>query len=416
MIRWIAERLGTSPWRNCEQSRDIKIVDVRGLRDASGNPPEVIRQLVDTAVAYWRGGQTVVISCDYGVSRSNAIAAGVLAVLNGCSYDAAIAEVITATGEQQIKLDVVLGIRAALGEEDRTASKRGTFVIGSETFLGRSLTRALSTDNIEYSDADGGSLSANSVLLDALIGSHAPERLLFCWHPPQLDTNRAIGVLISSLRNVLEVCRLRGTGIVFVSGHQIFAARNDDTIYGCAENEEAQPAGAVGDGFYLAEQLVKTYASRHCLETLVIRPTHLYGSNDERPSFLNTFLRKALVGSDIETHQFANGTPVIDVLHVDDFARGVVLAIRSNVRGILHLASGNVLSSSELARMALKANGIGTIRTINLPGRCSRTVLDASMARRILNWRPEIALEEGLHDALACMKINTTSKEQTQND
>lgn len=411
MTRWIAERLGTSPWGGCEHGVDTAVVDVRALRDASGNPPAVIRDYIDTAVAHWREGRTVVICCDYGVSRSNAVAAGALSVLTGRSYDATVAEVIAATGEQQIKLDFAMDVRVALEEPPRDSNNRGIVVIGSEGFLGRALTRALADECTGCSDADGASLSASPVLLDAQLGHQAPARLLCCWHPPQLDTNVAAGRLITGLRNVLEVCRLRGIGIVFISGHQVFAARNDQVIYRCTEDEELKPAGAAGDGLYLAEQLVRVYASRHGVDALVVRPTHLYGPGDERPTFLNTFMRKALAGSEIDTHHFVNGAPSVDVLHVDDFARGVVLAIRNGMTGVLHLASGDFLSSGELAGQIVRIAGSGSrIRGINLPAQCSHNVLDASRARSILGWKPEIPLAEGLRDVLAHIKINTVNK------
>lgn len=412
MTRWIAERLGTSPWGSCAHSADTAAVDVRALRDAAGNPPAVIRDYIDTAVARWREGRTVVICCDYGVSRSNAVAAGVLSILTGRPYDATVAEVISATGEQQIKLDFAMDVRAALGESPRSSNKRGVFVIGSEGFLGRALTQALADERTGSDDADGASLTASPVLLDARLGTQSPTCLLYCWHPPQLDTNAAAGALVTGLRNALEVCRLRGIGMVFVSGQQVFAARNDQAIYRCTEDEELKPAGAAGDGLYLAEQLVRVYASRHGLDVLIIRPTHLYGPDDERPSFLNTFMRKAIAGSTIDTHNFVNGAPCVDVLHVDDFARGVVLAIRNGVTGVLHLASGNYLSTAELAGQIVRIAGSGSkIRGINLPGQCSQNVLDASRARSVLGWKPDVALADGLGHALAHIKINTVNKE-----
>jgi UDP-glucuronate decarboxylase len=418
MARWITDRLGTSPWNGCAQSTDVALVDVRELRDASGNPAPVIREKIAAAVAHLNSGRKVLVCCDHGVSRSNAIAAGVLTSLEGKSYDEAIAEVIAATGESQIKLDFVMDVRSAIGEPLRPDTRGGCLVIGAEGFLGRALSRVLGAEAVSMPSTGAETLMGNPVLLDAGLGGRSPSHMLFCWHPPQLDTNAAVGILLSGLRNVLEVCRLRRIGIVFVSGYQVFAARHDDALRLCAENEPLEPSGAAGDAFYLAEQLVGLYASRHGLEALIVRPAQLYGAGDERPSFLNTFVRKALAGVVIQTHRFSNGAPCVDVLHVGDFARGVALAIGRRVTGTLHLASGEHRATDELAREIVRiAGSVSTVQVIDLPGPCTRTMLDAGYARRALGWSPEIALADGLREVLSHFKINAAKgKEDPQHD
>lgn len=414
MTRWITSQLGTAPWDHCDRAAENVLVDVRLLRDSAGNPADVIRERIEQALEALRLGRKVIVCCDYGVSRSNAVAAGVLAAYSGIDYDTALAGVIAATSEQRIKLDFVSDVRAALGEPPRRTADSGTFIIGRDGFMGRALQRALGLEEPGDDLVAGDALAANPVLLDTQLGALAPKQLLFCWHPSQLDTNDAAGTLITCLRNVLEVCRLRRLDFVFISGHQVFSARLDEEIRRCSEEENPQPSGAAGDGLYLAEQLIRLYASRDGLHTLIVRPTHLYGAGDRRPSFLNTFLRKALSGVTIETHVFSNGAPYVDVLHVDDFARGVALALARGLRGVLHLASGHALTTETLANEVVRlANRGGLTRTIALPGICTRTLLDPSLAQDTLAWSPDIALSDGLHEALSHIRINTDDTEGT---
>lgn len=78
MIRWITPFLGTAPAGSTDIEPDTGIVDVRDLVDKSGNDPRSVRAKIEQGVALLDEGRRVVVCCDYGVSRSNSIAAGIL--------------------------------------------------------------------------------------------------------------------------------------------------------------------------------------------------------------------------------------------------------------------------------------------------------------------------------------------------
>lgn len=58
--------------------KGYKIVDVRGLLDESGNSDEAYLKLIDKTINYLDKYDKVVVCCVAGISRSNAIAVGVL--------------------------------------------------------------------------------------------------------------------------------------------------------------------------------------------------------------------------------------------------------------------------------------------------------------------------------------------------
>src|SRR5579863_8356841 len=100
MIRWIVpERLGTAAdGEYVAKEGDVK-VDARTLVDKQGNSTAALREKIDEGVSGYNAGHRVIIVCDFGVSRSNTIGAGILARSRCIGIDAALAEVIRATGE-----------------------------------------------------------------------------------------------------------------------------------------------------------------------------------------------------------------------------------------------------------------------------------------------------------------------------
>jgi predicted protein tyrosine phosphatase len=97
-IRWITPLLGTAPASSIDSEADISVVDVRNLVDKAGNPVDVVREKIQEGVESLVKGKQTVICCDYGMSRSNAVAAGVLATFEKMDFDAALLKVIDARG------------------------------------------------------------------------------------------------------------------------------------------------------------------------------------------------------------------------------------------------------------------------------------------------------------------------------
>src|SRR3954468_14641968 len=100
-IRWITPTLGTAAATEVVGADDLSVVDVRELVDRAGNRSDAILEKIRDGVASVRQGRRTVVCCDYGMSRSNAVAAGVLACLEDIPFDAAVRRVREATGEER---------------------------------------------------------------------------------------------------------------------------------------------------------------------------------------------------------------------------------------------------------------------------------------------------------------------------
>src|SRR5947209_511065 len=114
LIRWITERLGTAAWSPDHDVPNTTIIDVRDLVDKHGNSPADLYAKIAAGTDALGQGRSVVVCCDYGISRSNAVAAGIIALHERIDLDAAVRRIIAATGETSIKLAMLSTVRRAL--------------------------------------------------------------------------------------------------------------------------------------------------------------------------------------------------------------------------------------------------------------------------------------------------------------
>ncbi len=95
-----------------------------------------------------------------------------------------------------------------------------------------------------------------------------------------------------------------------------------------------------------------------------------------------------------------------DYLFIDDLARAVVLSLSQPMDGPLNIASGVSVSAEALLRRIQGRLGRGTAERRVAPGahEVSAVRLDASRAERLLGWRAEVGLDEGLDVTLAWVR------------
>jgi UDP-glucuronate decarboxylase len=127
-IRWITPILGTAAAAEIRDLPDIQVIDVRDLVDKAGNRPDAIRETIRQGVIFLSEGKKTIVCCDYGISRSNAVAAGILASFQKAPLDVAVRQVQAATGETEIKLDTLSAVRRALQQLEYIRAWDGQFV------------------------------------------------------------------------------------------------------------------------------------------------------------------------------------------------------------------------------------------------------------------------------------------------
>lgn len=400
-IRWITDQLGTAPGADVAGRTDLRIVDVRDLVDKGGNNPDAVRAKIAQGVAYLAGGAVTVVCCDYGVSRSNAIAAGILATYEDTSLEAAVRRVQDATGEAEIKLEPLSVVRAALGREGVVRNDRAVLMTGGTGFVGTALQRRLEPSYViaapgrEELDLEGG-----STRLDGLAGELGVGAVVHLANPRVYTSNVALGRSLTMLRNAIDVCVSRDIPLIYLSSWEVYSGYAGDLLVD--EATPLFPKGPYGESKYLAEMLISHFRRTAGLSCAMIRSSPVYGSGSGRPKFIYTFLEKARRGHLITTHRYLNGDPALDLLHIDDLVSAVTMTLEQGYVGDLNVGSKTAVSTPEIALMVIDAlSSESTLDHVLIEADTPRITMKTDKAEKELGWRPTIGLKAGMKGLLS---------------
>lgn len=404
-IRWVKPYLGTSSALAENRSENIHILDVRALVDKAGNSSEQIRQKIDEGVGCLREGKQLIVCCDYGISRSNAIAAGILSVFENISFNEALSEVIATTGEQEIKLSVADAVRNAL-QHDNTHSKTQfaprLLITGGNGFVGRTLIPMLSKEYEVYAPNRAEiDLTSGTGALDLFVKKNSISHILHLANPRVYVSNKGMGETLSMLRNILEVCVSNNTFLIYPSTWEVYSGYQSSGML-ANENLPFNPKGPYGETKWLCEALIEHFRRTESVRCTVLRSSPLYGRLADRPKFIWTFQTKARDNALIQTHKFQNGYPHLDLMHVSDFCNAISKALKKECAVDINVGTGRLLSTWDVAHiLCAKLESRSRIEAVDIDGYAPNIAMDISRAKKILEWVPTVAFEDGIVELLA---------------
>ncbi|UCF69262.1 MAG: GDP-L-fucose synthase, partial [Acidobacteriota bacterium] len=178
--------------------------------------------------------------------------------------------------------------------------------------------------------------------------------------------------------------------------------REQDLWNGYPEETNA-PYGIAKKALFV---MLEAYRQQYGLASAVVVPVNLYGPGDnfnlESSHVIPALIRKCLEaveagGSSITC--WGTGNASREFLYVDDAAEGVIAAAeRMEEPKPINLGTGREISICELAAsIALTCGFNGTIEwDVEKPDGQPRRCLDTSRAAKLLGWRAQVTLEEGL--------------------
>ena len=165
------------------------------------------------------------------------------------------------------------------------------------------------------------------------------------------------------------------------------------------------PRSCYDEGKRCAETLFFDYFRQHKLKIKVARIFNTYGPrmhlNDGR--VVSNFIVQALRGKPLTI--FGDGTQTRSFCYVDDLIEGLIRLMGSDddVTGPINLGKPGEFTILELAQKVIQlSNSKSEVVFMKLPADDPRQRRpDITMARKILEWEPEVELEDGLKRTIA---------------
>lgn len=403
MIRWIDNALGTAAFEDLATAGH-EVLDVRSLVDGPANGASALHERIETGLSLLQRTGCLVVCCDYGISRSNTIAAAILARRDNLSFDDAFATVQQRVGEVRMDYGIVQTVRAVFeGAAPLQKVPGRVMVTGGTGFLGQWLAR-VAGDRLDLvllgsNDVD---LAASPFGLDAVVRKYRPETIIHLANPRIYHTHEVVGQSLAMLRNVADVCNQHGVFLVYPSSWVAFSGRKDEGEMVIGDDAAPMPYGNYAMSKALGENMLDHLRMVGRIRACVLRLTPVYGRGSWLPRFLFRTAEACQAGKPVITHRYRNGRPRLQLLHARDAAEALTLAAMHRIEGTFNVGGVEAVTTQDIARTIAEVLGAAfEPREIQLEASVANITLDTRRAGTVLGWSPKVSLSQGLVELFA---------------
>jgi dTDP-glucose 4,6-dehydratase len=292
-------------------------------------------------------------------------------------------------------------------------------VTGGCGFIGSEVTRQLSVsgarvtvlDNLssgkeEYIDGLAnvelvkGDMSDESVLKSAvededyIIHLAALPFIPDSYHYPEVffDVNVNATIKLASVARRSKIKRF-----IYVSSSEVYGSARYTPM---DENHPVIPQSTYSVSKLAAERVIYTIHKEHDLPAVIIRPFNSFGPNITQPYIIPEITSQILNGN--SEVKLGNISSRRDFTYVSDTARGISLSLTAEgiIGETINIGSERSVTIKDLVKLiaALLSKEVSiTIDPSRIrPSDVETLICDYSKASRLLKWRPEVSLTEGL--------------------
>jgi len=251
-------------------------------------------------------------------------------------------------------------------------------------------------------------------LVEASFCNHDAVRQLFADHKPShvLHLGAYAGVRPSVANPfIYQEANVHGTLVLLEAARAFpvekFVFASSSTVYGngvaipfVEDNPLGTPMSPYGATKRAAELLGLTYHALHQLPFVCVRPFSVYGPRLRPDLALTIFTESIFAGRKLPL--FGDGSIRRDFTHVSDICDGIVAAMYSKdaIGECINLGHSDPIEIRRL--ISLLEEAIGNKAVIeHLPaaaGDLPITYADLTKAKRLLNYEPKVAFEDGLQE------------------
>jgi NAD dependent epimerase/dehydratase len=221
-----------------------------------------------------------------------------------------------------------------------------------------------------------------------------------------VDTN------VKGTLNVLQAARRHGTSkVVHTSTSEIYGTALYTPI---DENHQSQGQSPYSASKIGADKLAESFFRSFGLPVATIRPFNTFGPRQSARAVIPAIISQALSRDCLELGSLS---PVRDLTYVSDTVNGFVRIAETpeTVGEVINIGTGSGITIGELAERVLslldvKKPIVASEERIR-PERSEvfELICDNSKARKLLNWQPQVSLNDGLRSVIGWMRANQDS-------
>ena len=213
-------------------------------------------------------------------------------------------------------------------------------------------------------------------------------------HPREFVTANVTGTL-----NVLEAARRQEVSrVVHTSTSEVYGTAQTVPI---TEDHPLHPQSPYAATKVGADQLALSYQRSFGTPVMIVRPFNTFGPRQSARAVIPTIVTQALSRDQIE---LGATDPTRDFLYVADNVAGIMrCGLAEGVDGeVINLGTGVEVSIGEVARRVLRLLdrevpvALDESRLRPPDSEVERLVADTQKAKELLQWEPEVDLDEGL--------------------
>jgi dTDP-glucose 4,6-dehydratase len=200
--------------------------------------------------------------------------------------------------------------------------------------------------------------------------------------------------------NTLGLAKVTGARYLLASTSEVYG---DPLVHPQTEDywgnvNPVGPRGVYDEAKRFAEAMAMAYHRAHGIDVKIVRIFNTYGTHmrERDGRVVSNFLAQAAEGKPLTV--FGDGTQTRSYCYVDDEVRGILALLDSDWTGPMNIGNPDEFTVLELAQLVLeltKASSEIIFEPLPLDDP-SRRRPDINLATRVLGWRPEVDLREGL--------------------
>ncbi|MCV7347666.1 NAD-dependent epimerase/dehydratase family protein [Mycolicibacterium rhodesiae] len=237
---------------------------------------------------------------------------------------------------------------------------------------------------------------------------------------------RVVDVSVIGTRNVLELAHRYGTRVVFTSTSEVYGKNpatpwreDDDRVVGSTRTARWSYSTSKA----MAEHMVFAMHDTYGLPVTVVRFFNVYGPRQNPIFVVSKSIHRILNGLDPLLYDSGNQTRCFT--YVDDAISGTLLAADSDsgigeLFNIGSMIETNMRDAVDLAIKIANVESVSSTVAFNTAEQYGaryedipRRVPDSTKAQRVLGWKLEVDLEEGLRRTIEWARANPWYLEET---